>query len=139
MADLTTIRNAIAAQITSHTGLRALGQARDSISPPVAVVMPGDPLVTFGKTTDGTADMNLFIVIALSDAPPVEKTQRALDAYLGIGSGQSVSVAAAILADPTLGGHVHFAEPTTVRRYGRVEWAGVEYFGAIVDLVVGII
>lgn len=139
MADLVAITNALAAQITAHTGLRALGQARDSVNPPCAVILPGQPFLTYGKTMDGTVDMNLIILVILSDGPPVEKTQRALDAYIGVGANEASSIPNAILADPTLGGAVHFCEPVQAASYGRVEWAGVTYFGCRLDVTVGTI
>ena len=135
--DLTTIRNALAAQITAQTGLAALGQPRDQVSPPVAVILPREPLVIFGDTTDGTMTVNLQAVLILSDAAPLEKTQRALDAYLGLGSGEAVSIAAAIMADMSLGGAVNWCVPVSISSYGRVEYAGVTYFGARLGLQLG--
>lgn len=141
MADLVTITNALASQITAHTGLRALGQARDSVNPPCAVILPGQPFITYGKTMDysGAADMNLVILVIISDAAPVEKTQRALDAYLGVGANEAASIPNAILADPTLGHVVHFCEPVSAGSYGRIEYAGIVYFGARIDCSVGTI
>lgn len=139
MADLTTIRNALAAQITAQTGLRAMGQARDQVSPPVAVIIPREPLITYGDTMDGTATINLQVVLLLSDAPPSEKTQRALDAYLGIGSGEGQSIAGAIMADSSLGGAVHWCVPVSVSSYSRVIYADVPYFGARINMQIGVI
>lgn len=139
MADLVSICNALASQITQHTGLRALGQARDSVNPPTAVILPGQPMIKYGSTMDGTTDLNLMILLVMSDAPPVEKSQRALEAYLGVGSGETVSIANAILADPTLGGTVHFCEPVQANAPGRIEYAGITYFGSKVDVIVGTI
>lgn len=139
MADLTTVRNALATQIHAQTGLRTYGQARDQASIPCAVVLPSQPVISYGVTMDGTALLNLAVVILLSDAEPAEKTQRALDAYLGIGAGETQSIPNAIRADPTLGGVVHFAEPVSVTSYGRTAWAGVTYFGARVNVQCGVI
>lgn len=141
MADLTSIRNALAAQISEFTGLRVDGQARDSVNPPCAVILPGNPLMAYGKTMDGTADMALLVLVIISDAAPVEKTQRALDAYLGLGTAISVpaSIPDAITADPSLGGVVHWAEPVSAGQYGRLEYSGVTYFGARVDVTLGVI
>lgn len=139
MADLTAIRTALASQITTHTGLRAQADARDSIDPPVAIVLPGQPFVTYGRTIDGTFDINLTILVVISDAPTVERTQRALDAYLGIGANDATSIPAAIMADPSLGGAVHFCEPVTVSNYGRIDYSGVTYFGARLNCQLGAI
>lgn len=139
MADLVTITNALANQIFTRTGLRAAGQARDSVSPPCCVILPGQPLLAYGKTMDGAADLSLFVLVIISDAAPVEKTQRALDAYLGIGSGEPSSIPNAVLADPTLGGVVHYCEPVSAGSYGRIEYSGVTYFGARIDMIIGVI
>lgn len=149
MADLVVITNALAAQITQYSGLRSYGQARDQASPPCAVVLPGQPFLTYGDTfadvmtpgsgPGGAVSMNLVVLLIISDAAPVEKTQRALDAYLGVGSGETVSVPAAITADPTLGGAVHWAVPMSADRYGRIDYGGVTYFGARIMVQVGAI
>jgi hypothetical protein len=135
--DLTAIREALASQITGKTGLRAEGQARDSVSPPCAVVMPGNPLAVYGDTMDGAATINLAVMILVSDAPGAERSQSLLDAYLGIGAGEPGSVIEAIVADPSLGGTVQWCQPVTVSQYGRLTWGGVDYFGARLSVSVG--
>lgn len=140
MADISAIRSALATQITTVTGMRALAEAKDQISPPVAVILPGQPFVVYGQTLDGAFTVNLRVLIAISDAPPDEKVQRALDAYLGQGAGVTASsIAAAIRQDPTLGGVVHFAEVISVGGYNRLEYAGVMYFGARIEIEIGAI
>jgi hypothetical protein len=140
VADIAAIRTALAAQITAVTGLRTMPEARDQVSPPVAVILPGQPLVVYGATLDGAATVNLRVLILISDAAPSEKVQRALDAYLGIGTGVTASsIPAAIMADNTLGGAVHFAEPTQVTTYGIVTYGGVDLFGARLDVQAGVI
>lgn len=135
--DLTLIRTALAAQISAYTGLRAEGAPRDQISPPVAVVVPATQLATYGQTMDGASGLSLRVLIILTDSAPVEKTQRALDAYLGIGAGEPTSVPAAIMADPTLGGTCSWAIPESAGNYGRVEWAAQIYFGAVLNVSCG--
>ena len=139
MADLTAIRTALASQLTAQLGLRTEAQARDQVSPPMAVIIPREPLQTFGDTMDGALTNNLQIVMILSDAAPVEKTQRALDAYLGIGSGETQSIAGAIMTDDSLGGVVHWCIPVSVSSYGRITYAGQDYFGARVNIQIGAI
>jgi hypothetical protein len=140
MASLSDIRNALGLRIATATGLRVLPEARDMISPPVAVIVPGQPIVTYGATMDGAFTVNLRILIAISDAAPDEKVQRALDAYLGIGTNAGASsIAGALQQDPTLGGVVHFAEALTAGNYGRVLYNDVTYFGARIDVQIGTI
>ena len=95
--------------------------------------------IAYGNTMDETLTNNLMVLLIISDAAPVEMTQRALNAYLGIGAGETESVPAAILADPTLGGAVHYTEPVSASNYGRIEYAGITYFGARINVVIGAI
>ena len=141
MADLSAIRTALANRINVGTGLRVLPEARDAISPPVAVILPGQPVIQYGATMDGAFVVNLRVLIAISDAAPNEKVQRALDAYLGIGTSPSVpsSIAGAIQLDPTLGGVVHFAEALTAGNYGRISYNDITFFGARIEVQIGAI
>lgn len=140
MASLSDIRAALGARIAAGTGLRVLPEARDVISPPVAVVLAGQPIVQYGATMDGALTVNLRILIAISDAPPDEKVQRALDAYLGIGVGAGAgSIAGALQEDPTLGGVVHYCVPLSASNYGRISYNDITYFGSRIDVQIGTI
>jgi len=141
MADLTQIRTALAQQIHTYTGLRAEAQVRDQVSPPMALVMPSTPVVSYGATMSGGGEtevtINLAILLLLSDAAPTEKVQRALDAYLGIGAGETMSIAAAINMNPSLGGVVEWCVPMSVTSYSRVDYAAINYFGATILCQIG--
>jgi len=137
VADISVIRTALANRIGTATGLRTLPEAKDAISPPVAVILPGVPLVQYGDTLDGALTIYLRVLLLLSDAAPTEKVQRALDNYLGIGSGEAESIAGAIQQDPTLGSTVHYAVAKIAGSYNRVDYAGVTFFGARVDVEIG--
>lgn len=141
MADLTAIRNALAAQITAGTGLPAVGDARDQVSPPVAVILPGTPYVKYDISMGPVSAVNLRlrVLVLVSAAPPVEITQQTLDAYLGFGSGEAASIANALETDPTLGGLAHFCHCETVDTYGQIEYSGVAYFGARISLSLGVV
>lgn len=141
LADLAAIRSALADRITAGTGLRTLPEARDQVSPPVAVILPAPAVVQYGATVDGAFTVNLVVLLLISDAAPTEKVQRALDAYLGIGVHDSVpaSIAGAIQDDPRLNGAVDFTIPVSASGYGRVDYAGVTYFGARIAVQVGAI
>lgn len=141
MADLVAIRNALAASITLYTGLRTSGQAPDSVTPPCAVILPRDPLINYASTMDGAVDINLMVLLIISDAAPVDATQRALDTYLGVDQNPAVgsSVPEAIEENNTLGGLVHYIQAVSAGRYGRVDYGGVTYFGAQIAVVIGAI
>ena len=135
--DLHAIRNALAVQIAAVTGLRAQAEVKDQVAPPVALVLPGNPLITYGDTMDGAVTIGLAVLLLLSDAAPTEKVQRALDVYLGIGSGEGESIAGAIMSDMSLGGTVEWCIPRAVTSYSRVEYSAVTYFGARINCEVG--
>ena len=137
--DLTAVRNKLADNITLFTGLRAEGQARDTVSPPCAVIIPGQPFVNYADTMDGAITVNLVVLLLISDAAPLEKTQRALDIYLGVDTDPSVgsSVPEAIEQDNRLGGLIHYIQATQADNYGRVDYGGVTYFGARIRCVIG--
>jgi len=133
------VRNALAANITTFTGLAAFGQARDSVTPPCAVVLPGQPFINYADTMDGAVTVNLVVLLILSDAATVERTQRALDVYLGVDTDPAVgsSVPEAIEEDQRLGGLTHYLQAVQADNYGRVEYGGITYFGARIKCVVG--
>jgi hypothetical protein len=137
MPDLTTIRTALAGQISAVTGLRSQAEVRDQVSPPVALVLPGNPLITYGATLDGAVTITLAVLLLLSDAAPSEKVQRALDVYLGIGSGEGESIAGAIMTDVSLGGVVEWCIPKMVTSYNHVEYNNIQYFGARMNVEIG--
>lgn len=139
MADLTSIRQALASQITNKTGLRAEAAPRDQVSPPVALVMPGNPLISYADDMSGSVTIALAVLIVVSDAPPVSMSQQWLDGWLGVVTGVTASIPAAIAADPTLGGVVQWCQPVSAGSYGRVEIGGVGMFGARLNLTVGAI
>lgn len=139
MADLVAIRNALADRITQYSGLRAQGQAHDSITPPCAVILPGNPIISYADTMDGAVTINLVVLVIVSDGAPVEATQRALDTYLGVGEPGVVTVPEAIEQDNTLSGLVHFIQAQTATGYGRIEYSGIVYFGARINCIVGAI
>jgi hypothetical protein len=149
VADLAAIRNAIAANIAAATGLRADGLAHDTVTVPCAVVLPGNPYITYGVTMDGpvmggavmgnAVNIALSVLVLVSDAPPADQTQQVLDAYLGVGqhADVTVSVPDAIEADSVLGGLVDFIQAQSVTQYGRIEYGGITYFGARINVVAG--
>lgn len=128
--------------------LRAMTDPYDTINPPVAIIMPGQPYLLYGTTLDGETgfggvlggqpqsvpaaptDFNLDALILLAKATTQERTEQALDTWLGVQNDTNVvSVVAAIAADPTLGGTVSWCIPQSADRPGPVTWNGLEYFG----------
>ena len=138
--NITAVRDALADSIFSITGLRTDGQARDQVTPPCCVIIPGQPYLNYSDTMDGALTCNLVVLVIISDAAPVDATQRALDTYLGVGEDtDATSVPTAIEANNTLDGLIHYIQANTATSYGRIEYAGVTYFGARINCVIGAI
>jgi hypothetical protein len=143
VANIQVIRTAMAAQIGNwaYPALRSLPEPEDQINPPVGIVMPGRPYVNYVTTLQGSTgfmgstplsetNFSLDYLIILSHASTLERIEQNLDAWLGLeNDGIAVSVAAAVLADPTLGGTVRWCEPTTADPPGPLSWSGPEAFG----------
>jgi hypothetical protein len=140
----------MAAQIGAYAypALRTLPQPEDSINPPVGIVMPGRPYVTYGTTLMGANDFGgvlgqgpatatvaptdfcLDFLIVLSHASTLERIEQNLDAWLGVeNDGTAVSVVAAVEHDPSLGGTVAWCVPITADPPGPLQWNGPEAFG----------
>lgn len=148
MTNISAVRSALAAQIgrLAVPVLRAIPEPEDSINPPVGIVMPGRPYLTYGTTLQGetgflgqpvlgnqiaSVDFSLDFLIVLSHASTLGRIEQALDAWLGFEGGASatVSVVAAVAADPTLGGVVDWCMPTSADPPGPLQWNGPEAFG----------
>lgn len=124
------IREALAEFITANVaGLRGQTDPGTVANPPVAVVLPAQ-----GTYIDYTAALNprladitiriLILVSRASDRVAIEQ----LDGYLAPYGASSV--AAAILANDTLGGACDYCIPQQATGPTPISWAGIDYFGA---------
>lgn len=127
MSDLNAMCAGLAAQLTAHTGLRAHGKAPGSIAVPAAVVIPSRPAILYGATMDGETTVNLLVIVAVTAANDVAGQDQLLK-Y--VASSGTLSVPAAVQADPTLGGTAEDAVVRQVASYGLIEYAGQQYMGA---------
>jgi hypothetical protein len=154
--NISTVRNAMAAQIGAacYPPLRSLPDIEDQINPPVGIVLPGRPYVNYGVTLEGatgflgdpalgqTVSPNEFAldyVIVLAKASTIERVEANLDLWLGMEQdGTAVSVAAAVAADPSLGGTVDWCVPSTADPPGPIEWSGLQYFGTRIHFTLSV-
>lgn len=133
MADVESIREALAAALDTIDGLRAYPIAPDSPNPPAALVWPARGTFKDTVTFDGSNDY-LFTVTVLVSKVSDRVSQDQLDVYLGDGPS---SIEAAVTADQTLGGLVAYVGANEVTNYGLLDWAGVTYLGAELSITVG--
>lgn len=126
MASVTSIRNGLATRLNTITGLTAHAVVKGQIVPPAAVIEL--ETINFDATMGRGSDDFVFTVKLLVSASATPDAQAKLDGYLA-GSGATTTVRGAVDADDTLSGVVHFARVATVRQYGLIEYAGVQYVG----------
>lgn len=132
MASIVAIRDGLAANLGTISGLRAFSYMPDRVSVPAAIVgeVGIDFDLTFGRGLDQFAITVRVYVSKASDRAGQDK----LDGYLA-GSGAS-SIKAAIEADKTLGGAAQTLKVVAVTGYGVYEVGGVDYLGAEFSVVI---
>lgn len=126
MASVVSIRDGLATNLATITGLRVSSFAADKVSVPAAVV--GEVRIEFDKTFGRGLDEFEVKVRVYASRADDRAGQDKLDGYLaGSGSG---SVKAALESDRTLGGVAQTLRVTDVDGYGVYEVAGMQYVGA---------
>lgn len=120
------------------------------MNPPVIAIAPGAPFAEYGLTLGEQAflagdpgatyvtEYSFVIVILFTLATSLETSQQVTDSYLGMVPGNTASIPGAVGKDPTLGGAVDFCEVIQVLTYGQIDWAGQQYFGARVQVKMGV-
>jgi hypothetical protein len=124
MASISELRNGIAANLATISGLRTAATVPDSINPPIAVVMPGSITYDISFARMGGDEFE-FIVLVIVGRVDERSAQNKLDAYCS-SSGAS-SVKAAIESDKTLGGKAFSLRVTSLRNYNQVTVGDVIY------------
>lgn len=114
-------------------GVSAYDVWPDQILVPCAIVKPKDGMFHFARGA-ATAPMKLafeIVFLAASAENGLDFAQRALDSYLGTGSG---SVQSALEADQSLSGSVTSVVCHQWHSYGAVAVDQIEYAGVIFDV-----
>lgn len=156
MLNISVVQNAMAAQIgrLAFPTLRTLGQYQDQINPPVGIVMPGRPYGKYAVVLEGASgflgapslgntasphEISLDFLIVVSKASTLERVEQSLNLWIGFEyDSTAVSVPAAVMADPTLGGVVEWCLPTTVDPPGPLDWNGPEMMGTRIHFDVSV-
>lgn len=154
MANVQSIRQALATQLATGLNIQALPNMPAVVTTPMIMVMPGSPYIQYGQTMGETADalgavmgtpvsptqsknnIMLTVLVVISMAMGYEPMQPALDAMLEP-AGNPGSIPDVIALDETLGGAVDFAVPLDITGYGLVNIAGQDYFGAHMRIQIG--
>ena len=139
MSDLDVVITALASRIaTGMTGTRIGGSVfaygPDSLNPPTCIVLPapGEFLV-YDDSMSGTSGYNLVVKILMGSQDD-RAGQAELLSYLD--RTGSTSIRAAVYGDSTLGGTCSFCRISGASAYNDVEWAGMTFYGAELNVEV---
>lgn len=132
---LTAIRQGIAANLSTISGLRTSWFVPDNPSPPIAIVVPDrvDYDVSFARGSD-TFNINVLLIGGRINE---RSAQTSLDAFLD--STGSSSVKAAIESDKTLGGAAHSVRVTDWSGYGPLAIGDAQYLTVTIRVMVNAI
>lgn len=119
------IRDGVAANVATISGLRVAKEIPDNPNPPVAVIMLNN--VSYdGAMHRGLVTYNFVITIIVGRVAERE-AQRKLDGYISTGSG---SLKAAVESDKTLGGSAYDVRVSEMTNVGAVSLGEVNYLAA---------
>lgn len=132
---LVQLRQGIASNLATISGLRTSWFVPDNPSPPIAIVVPDrvDYDVSMARGSDTVA----FSILVISGRINERSAQSTLDAFLD--STGSASIKAAIESDKTLGGAAHSARVTDWSGYGPLSIGDAQYLSVTFRVIVNAI
>lgn len=134
MAEIGQLRQGLATNLATISGLRVNSTIKDSIAPPTAVVYPSSNPVEYHQASiNGHALFNFEVMIIVGRAD-ADASQKALDAY--ISTTGTKSILTAIELDKTLGGIAFDTVARRVSSYGSTEINNIEYMAATIEVEV---
>ena len=132
MASLSSLRDGIAANLSTITGLRVSAFIPDNINPPIAIVTPQN--IEYHRSFQNGLNTYSFIVSVFVGRVSERSAQNTLDAYCAP-TGSS-SIKSAIESDRTLQGRAYDLVVSDMRNYGSVTIGENTYLTAEFDCAV---
>ena len=132
---LVTLRQGIANNLATISGLRTSWFVPDNPSPPIAIVVPDR--VDYDVSMARGSDTFAFQVLIIAGRINERSAQSTLDAYLD--STGSASIKAAIESDKTLAGAAHSLRVTDWSGYGPLAIGDAQYLTVTFRVVVNAI
>jgi hypothetical protein len=132
MAAIADIRDGIANNLSTISGLRTTETVPDNPQPPVAIIQPSS--IDFDLTFQRGLDQYNFVVTVIVGRASERQAQRLLDLYCA-GTGSS-SVKLAIESNRTLAGVIQDLRVVAMRNYGTISVGEGSYLAAEFDVVV---
>lgn len=127
---ITDLRNGIATNLATISGLRTAAEIPDNPSPPIAIVQL-QSVDYDGAFQQGLTTYN-FLVSVIVGRPAEREAQRRLNAYASSSGDQSIKLA--IQSDRTLGGSAYDVRVVNMTNIGAVLLGEATYLAA--DFVV---
>lgn len=120
------LRQGLAANLAAIPGLRTTATIPEKISPPLAVVMPGN--ITFDTSFGRGLDEYEFTVMVIVGKVDDRSSQNRLDGFCNpSGAG---SIKQAVEADRTLGGAAQTLQVKQMRNYQQLIAGDTQYLAA---------
>jgi hypothetical protein len=119
------IRQALATNLATITGLRTAAEVPDLPNPPIAIVALRS--VTYdGAFNNGMTTYNFAVTVIVGRAAE-RQAQRRLDAYISTGA---TSVKSAVESDSTLGGYAYDCRVVSMDSVGSLSISDTTYLAA---------
>jgi len=129
---ITAMRQGLATNLATISGLRTSSFVPDNPTPPIAVVIPNK--VDFDSAFQRGADEYTFKVVVIAARASERSAQNTLDAYCNATGATSIKTAAEI--DKTLGGSAMDCRVTDLTDYGPVQIGDTQYLAATFTVTV---
>lgn len=121
-----TIRQGIAANLATISGLRTSAFVPDNPTPPIAIVVPDR--VVYDTANRRGLDTYTFRVLVIAQRASERGAQNTLDAFCNPTGASSVKTA--IESDRTLGGAANDCRVTDLTEYGEMSVGETQYLAA---------
>jgi len=122
---ITDIRDGIATNLATISGLRTSAELPDQPSPPIAVVQLNN--VTYDQAFQGGLVLYNFTITVIVGRVAERVAQQRLNAFASTGSG---GIKAALQSDRTLGGHAFDVKLQEMTNIGAITLGEQQYLAA---------
>lgn len=126
MASLTDLRNGLAANIHTISGVRTASTMPDNPNPPIAIVYPES--INYDDAFHRGMNTYQFVVVMVVGRVAERSAQNSLDAIVSSTGASSMKLA--IESDKTLGGKAYDVRVTNMRAYSSLAVGDVNYLAA---------
>jgi hypothetical protein len=128
---ISTIRDGLATNLGTISGLRTAADLPDNPSPPVAVVALNN--IQYDQAMNGGLVIYTFTITVIVGRVSERSAQNKLNAYASTGAG---GVKAALQSDKTLGGAAYDVQLTEMTNVGAINLGEQQYMAAEFSAIV---